>query len=248
MQQLTPEQNAKIKRQEERRRERRQREDEYRRRIERLRRQIEEARRRRQRTLLLFLLAVLAMQESILTAFTRSFTYRPDPAPGLKDWMPSPENDYAPRGGSDDYCDGYSREQWSRMLDERSIKLSRKSELQVAWKADPDHEHFPQRYREWGYRPFLGEIMDELKAEYWRADAFAALKLLTPTEVHTYLDEGYAAGATFRQCLADRDADIIDNFRSHAILWEERKRREAEEARKAKNDKKPDDDEKSFDP
>lgn len=145
MQQLTPEQNAKIKRQEERRREGRQREDEYRRRIERLRRQIAEARRRRQHMLLLFLLAVLAMQESILATFQRSYTYRPDPDSGPSNWTPDPTNDFAPRPGHDDHCDGYSRDQWNRMTAERGIQLSRKAELQAAWEADPERELFPAR-------------------------------------------------------------------------------------------------------
>jgi hypothetical protein len=249
MHQFTPAQKNKIKKQQERRRrKRRQREDEYRRRIERLRRQIEEARRRRQRLLLMLLLAILAVQESILAAFQRSYVYWPDPDPEPKDWTPDPANDFAPKHGHDDYCDGYSREQWDRMLDERGIKLSRKAEMKAAWEVDPERELFPERYQLWGHRPYIGQIMAELTAPYWRADAFAALKLLTPTEVHTYLDEGYTAGSTFRQCLADRDASIINNLRNHAILWEERKQREAEEARKSKNDKKLDDDEKKFDP
>ncbi len=246
MQQLTPEQKSKVKKQEKRRhRERERREDEYRRRIERIRRQIEEARKRRQRMLLLFLLAVLAMQESILSAFRRSYIDWPDPIPD-RDWTPDPYHDYAPRPGHDDYCDGYSYAQWTKMLHERGI--SREAERMKAWKSDPDYHLFPRRYREWGHRPYIGQIMAELTAQYWRADAFAALKLLTPHEVHTYLDEGYTAGSTFRQSLADRDANIINNFRSRAIVWEEHKKQAAEEARKAKNDKKPDDDEKSFDP
>jgi hypothetical protein len=122
MHQLTPAQNSKIKKQEERRRrELRQREDEYRRRIERLRRQIEEARRRRQRLMLLLLLAILARQESILAAFQRSFVDWPDPDPEPKDWTPDPRNDFAAQPGHDDNCDGYSRKEWTRMLDERGI-------------------------------------------------------------------------------------------------------------------------------
>lgn len=246
-QQLTPEQKARIKKREERRRrEREQRVDEYRRNIERLRRQIAEARRRRQRMLLLFLLAVLIMKEQLFAAFTRSIVYRPvpDPAPDATDWTPSPDNDYAPRRGSDDYCDGYSYEQWNRMVDERGIRLSRKVGLQEAWKSDPDYSLFPRRYREWSHRPFIGQLMAELSAPYWQSDAHAALKLVTPHEVHTYLDEAYATDpGDLRQCLAERDADIIIAFRSRAILWEERKRKEAEEAkREQKLSRKNDDD------
>jgi hypothetical protein len=232
--QLTPEQKSKIKKREERRRrERQRREDEYRRRIERLRRQIEEARKRRQRMWLLFLLALLAMQESILAAFQRSYIDWPDPDPEPKDWTPSPENDFAPRPGHDDYCDGYSYEQWTRMLNERGIKLSRKAELQAAWIADPEREHFPQRYREWGYRPFLGELMYDLTAPYWQADAFEAIKLMSPVEVHLYLNEAYATDlGDLLMCRANLNADIITNFQSAAIRWEVRKQREVEEVRR----------------
>lgn len=251
MQQLTPEQNARIKKQDERRRrKRRQREDEYRRRVERLRRQIEEARKRRQRMLLLFLLAALAMQESILAVFIRSIEFRPHLAPDATDWVPSPDNDYAPRRGSDDYCDGYSYEQWTRMLDERGIRLSRKVGLQEAWKADPDYEQFPRRYRDWHHKPFVGQLMAELAAPYWQSDAHAALKLVTPHEVHTYLDEAYVTDpGDLRQCLAERDADIIRAIQTRALLWEERKRKEAEEAeREQKLSRKNDDDQGTPEP
>lgn len=234
MQPLTPEQKTKLKKREEReRRERQRREDEYRKRIERIRRQIEEARKRRQRMLLLFILAVLAMQESLLAAFTRSLTYRPDPIPDPEDWTPSPEADFAPRPGHDNYIDGYSYAQWNRMLDERGIRLSRAAERLEAWKADPDYNLFPQRYREWGHKPYIGQIMAELAAPYWRKDAFTALKLLSPPETHQYLAEAYATDpGDLRQCLADRDSDIIQAFQRRAVLWEERKRREAEEAKR----------------
>ena len=43
-------------------------------------------------------------------------------------------------------------------------------------------------------------------------------------------------------------ADIVRNFQSRAIAWEEHKKREAEEARRAKKAPKPDDDEKKFEP
>ncbi|TAV30627.1 hypothetical protein [Rhizobium ruizarguesonis] len=232
---LTPVQKAKRKAQEEcRRRERRQREDLYRRRIERLRRQIEEARRRRQRLMLLLLLAILAMQESILATFRRSYIDWPDPNP-KRDWTPDPRNDYAPAPDNDDYCDGYSYEQWTRMLNERGIKLSRKAELQGAWEADPEREFFPERYQLWGHKPYIGQLMYDLAAPYWRADAFAAIKLLTPVETHKYLDEAYATDPSdLRQCLSDRDSDIVQAFQTRAILWEERKRREAEETKRDK--------------
>lgn len=248
--QITPAQKAKRKAQEERRRRaRRQREDDYRRRIERLRRQIEEARRRRQRLMLLLLLAILTMQESILPTFRRSHTYQPDPDPEPSNWTPDPTNDYAPKDGHDDYCDGYSHEQWTRMLDERGIRLSRKVELQEAWKADPERELFPNRYKGWGYKPFLAEIMNDLSEPRYQPDALKGLKLLSPPETHQYLDEVYAINPLdLLHCRSTLSADIVRNFQSRAVVWDEHKRHAAEEARKAKDDKKPDENEKSFDP
>jgi len=234
--QLTPAQQLKIKKQDERRRrKRRQREDEYRRRIERLRRQIEEARKRRQRLLLLFLLAVLAMQESLLSAFTRSYIDWPDPTPEPKDWTPSPENDFAPAPRCDDYCDGYSREQWSRMIAERGIKLSREVKRLEAWKSDPDYDLFPRRYREWNHKPYIGQVMQELTAPYWQQDALAALKLLSPPETHKYLDEACLTDLRdLLMCRAESSDEIVRNFRVAALNWDIREEKEAEEARREK--------------
>lgn len=218
-----------------RRLERARREVEYRRRIERLHRQIEEARRRRQRMLLLFLLAILAMQESILAAFRRSYIVWPDPAPDPTDWTPDPERDFAPQPDNGDHCDGYSYEQWNRMLDERGIKLSRKAELKAAWEADPEREHFPTRYQEWGYKPFLTEIMNDLTDQRYQRDALTGLKLLSPPETHQYLDEVYAFNPfNLLHCRAELSADIVRNFQSRAVMWDDQKRRHAEEARREK--------------
>ncbi len=190
MQQLTSEQKAKIKKEDDRRRcKRRQRENEYRSQIERLRRRIAEARRRRQRMLLMLLLAILTMQESIFAAFRRSYIYSPKPTYDPTNWTPDPSNDFAPRLGHDDHCDGYSRERWSRMIAERGIKLSREVERLEAWKSDPDYDLFPPRYREWNHKPYIGQVMEELTAPYWQQDALTALKLLSPPETHKYLDE-----------------------------------------------------------
>ncbi|MEY9782045.1 hypothetical protein [Sinorhizobium fredii] len=230
--QTTPAQKGKIKKQEEsRRRERQRREDEYRRRIERLRRQIAEARRRRQQMLLLFLLAILALQESIFATFRRSYAYWPVPTSEPKDWTPSPENDFAPRPGHNDYCDGYSFEQWKRMLDERGIRISRKDEIRAAWEADPERELFPERYQLLGSKPHLGQIMYDLTAPYWQRDALIALKLLSPPETHRYLDE--ASQTDLRDllmCCAETSGEIVRNFRVAALHWDIRKEKEAEEA------------------
>ncbi|SSC64534.1 hypothetical protein [Ciceribacter selenitireducens] len=233
---LTLKQKAEIKKNEERRRrKRRLREDEYRRRIERLRRHIEEARKRRQRMLLLFLLAVLAMQESILVAFRRSYIVWPDPAPDPTDWTPNPAKDFAPAPGHDDHCDGYSRDQWHQLAGERGIRISRKAELLAQWHADPDRELFPDRYKNWGYRPYLGEIMYDLTDARHQNDALTAIKLMSPAETHQYLDEAYASDpADLLLCRATLNADIVRNFQSAAIRWEFRKQREAEEVRREK--------------
>lgn len=249
-QKLTPAQKAAIEKDEERRRhKRRQWEAEYRRRVERLRRQIEEARKRRQRLMLRLLLAILAIQESILAAFQRSFTYQPDSNPDTNDWTPDPTRDYAPRHGHDDHIDGYSYEQWTRMTAERGIQISRKAELKAQWEGDPERENFPQRYQEWGYKPFLTEIINDLSETRYQPAALTGLKLMAPAETHQYLQEVYAIQPLdLLHCRAELSVDIINNFRRHAIGWEEQKRREGEEARMAKNEKKTDDDGKSFDP
>jgi len=148
------------------------------------------------------------------------------------DWTPEPYHDYAPKDGHDDYCDGYSYAQWNKMSAERGIRVSRKTELREAWKADPDHEDFPQRYKDWGYRPYIGEIMLDLTDARHQNDALIAIKLMAPAETHKYLNEAYATNpGDLRQCLADRDHQIIATFHQRAILWDERKRREAEEAK-----------------
>ncbi|WLD95795.1 hypothetical protein PX860_09395 [Agrobacterium leguminum] len=247
-QQLTPEQKTQIKKREERRRRKRERRaDEYRRYIERLRRQIAQARKTRQRMLLLFLLAVIAMQESLFAAFRRSVSYRPDPIADPAEWTPDPDKDFAPAPGHDDHCDGYSYERWNRMLKERGICVSRKAELLEAWRSDPERELFPQRYQEWGYKPFMAEVMNDLTDQRWQGNALEALKLMSPVETHQYLDEAYASDpADLLMCRANSSADIVSNFQSAAIRWEFRKQREAEEAKRDKELSRKNDDDKGV--
>jgi hypothetical protein len=172
-----------------------------------------------------------------LAAFQHSYVDRPDPDLKPLHWTPDPANDFAPRHGSDDQCDGYSRQRWYRMLDERGIKVSRKAELKAAWEGDPDWERFPARYQQWGYRPYISQIMQELTVPYWRKDALAALKLLTPRELHPYLDEVSATDpGDLRRCFADRDQEIIAAFQQRCVLWKERKKREAQDARTVKRE------------
>lgn len=230
----TPTEKARIhrKQRDRRRRDWQRREGEFRRRIERLRRQIEQARKRRQWLLLLILIAILTMQKSLSAAFARLVSYPADPITDDVDWMPDPLNDYAPRRDSDDFCDGYSRAQWDRMAEKRGFRVNRKAQLKAEWEADPDWGRFPERYQQWDYRPFLGEIFNDLRQQRWQSDALAALKLLSPQEVNQYIEEAfYLNPADLRQCNAQRDREIVAALRSRAILWEECKRRDAELSR-----------------
>ncbi len=170
-----------------------------------------------------------------MATLLRSYCHQPTPQREPEEWMPYPANDFAPRRGADDYCDGFSREQWDRMLDERGIKLSRKAEMKAEWEADPDWERFPARYQQWGYRPFLGEILNDLRVDRWRCDALAALKLSSPQKTHWYIDEAFHLHpGELRQCFAQRDSEIVAALQSRAILWGECKRRDAENARSDK--------------
>lgn len=194
--------------------------------------------------LLLFLLAVLAMQESLLTAFRRSYSFWLDPVSKPKDWTPDPSNDYAPAPGNDDHCDGYSYEQWSRMLNERGIRISRKAEIEAAWEADPGRELFPERYQLWSSKPRLGQIMDDLTAPYWQHDALIALKLLSPPETHKYLDEACLTDLRdLLMCRAESSDEIVRNFQVAALHWNIRKKKEAEETRLEKKLSRKNDDE-----
>jgi len=178
----------------------------------------------------MLLLAVLAILESMRPRFPLPVDW---PEPTLPDWAPSSKNDFSPNSHCDDYCDGYSHEQWDRMTRKRGIKLSRKAELQEAWKADPSREHFPDRYQQWNYRPFLGEIMNDLAETRWQADALAALKLMSPPETHQYLDEAFATDlADLRRCNAATGKEIAANFQRSAARWEISKQKEAQEMRR----------------
>lgn len=82
-------------------------------------------------------------------------------------------------------------------------------------------------------RPNLPQLMVEMRQPYWRAGAFAAIKLQSPPEVQNYLDEAYGLEpADIRQCYSEWTTDIIANFRSAALRWEARKQREAFEMRR----------------
>lgn len=60
-------------------------------------------------------------------------------------------------------------------------------------------------------------------------DVPQSAQLLSPPETHQYLAEACATDpGDFRQCLSDRDADIVHAFRARAILGEERDLKEAE--------------------
>ncbi|MDI7862959.1 hypothetical protein MRS76_13425 [Rhizobiaceae bacterium n13] len=224
------------------------RDEEYRRHLERLRLQIEEARKRRHRLRLLVLLILLALLISMRPTFSWLASEQQDESASSSspqrllpvdkvaveaEWMPSPEADYAPRPGEENHCDGYSFQQWTKIADARGISMSSRAAKKRRWDADPQRELYPLRYQDWGYKPYLGEIMDELRDARWGADAFLTLKIMSPPEVHQYLDEAYVRDpADIRLCRADFTDEIIRNLKSAAFRWEARKRRDEEEARR----------------
>lgn len=235
---------------ERRRRSRRSREDERRKRIDLLRRRIEAARKRRQRLLLILLLALLAALEIPRFTFPRRHDDWPELDAGAAqpqrpttqngsdaaamEWTPDPDDDFRPAPGEDDFCDGYSRSQWTRMFNQRRTGPSRQDKLKMDWETDPTWKLFPERYQHWGHRPYLGQIMEELKVPYWTLDALAALKLMSPLETHVYIDEAYTTDfADLMRCNAPLGDQIIANLKSAAVRWEARKRREAEELARA---------------
>lgn len=224
------------------------RERDYRRCLERLRRQIEEARKRRKRLRLLALLILLVLLISLRPRFFWLVADHQDENPPLQlrppmlsadkggtatDWMPSPESDFAPSPGEENHCDGYSFQQWTTMADKRGISMGSRAARKRRWYADPERKLYPLRYQDWGYKPYLGEIMDELRDARWGTDAFLALKVMSPPEVHQYLDEAYVRDpADIRLCRADFSDEIIRNLQSAALRWEARKLRDEDEARK----------------
>lgn len=230
----------------ERRRKRAQSRDEkYRQRLEQLRRQIEAARKRRQLLLLLILLLLFsvlmlsqraiswAAQQRDVDGEGSGGSYDETNAATVKDWNPSPEADYAPRAGEANFCDGYTFQQWTKLADNRGIRVNSRLARKRQWEADPQWLLFPERYQNWGYKPFLGEIMRELRDPRWGPDAFLALKAMAPPEVQQYLDEAYTRDpADIHLCQAEFSEEIIRNIQSAALRWEIRKRREEDDERR----------------
>lgn len=250
---LPNEQELKDQKAARRRRRERRRRDEARRRkqIEQLRRRAEEARKRRMRLMLLMLLALIAAMELFRFKFPSRYHHwferdtpsTPPSRAGSSDtadlavndeWTPSPDNDYRPRPGSTNYIDGYDREQWERLMEQHraaSGRLSKSQELARDWLADPKRDEFPERYKDLVHKPNLVRLMDDFRHEKSRPDAITALRVILPTEFHTYLMEAYAVDqADLRQCVGYRDRDILQEFNRRSLLWQERKRLEAEEA------------------
>ncbi len=132
---LTPKQIAKLKAAKHSLMERKERADEeWRKQQNNIRRRIAEARKRRQRFLFWLLIAMLAFMtaNNFLVSRPRFYLAKPAPKPprrkekqenkpneNLQKWEPSAENDFMSRPGHDDYCDGYSRQEWEAMAEER---------------------------------------------------------------------------------------------------------------------------------
>lgn len=210
-----------------------------RRRTENLKRRIDEARKKRERLLLLLLLLLLHCRMFWIWQPIYWTRYRMEPAhipQGSGDdkleraWQPDPFEDFAPEPGTLEYCDGYSRETWEQLAEKNGLKRSKKGFLARQWEDDPMRQEYPERYRDWQVRPNLPQLMVEMREPYWRVDALAAIKLQSPSEVHSYLDEAFALDpADIRQCYSEHTADVIANFKLAAISWEIRKEREAME-------------------
>ncbi len=253
---LTPEQIARIKAAKRRRKERKERADqEWRQQQDNIRRRIAEARKRRQRFLFWLLMAMLAFTtaSNFLISRPRFYLSKPAPRPprskekrekkpekNKEKWQPSPENDFAPKPGSDEYCDGYSRADWEEMAKERGWN----DRLKEEWKIDPERPLFPDRYQDFDRRPTLFEITRDFCDPHQQIHAFQALKIAAPPETRKWLDETYTLDpGQIRRAFAHKSTEIAQNFRHAAVRWEEQKRREAEEA--LKDSKKPKPKEKS---
>lgn len=213
----------------------------YRNRIEELKRRIESERKRRRRLWLLFLLLLLQLEQLRIRRFTWSpptIHFPPEPSEpgaersGVKP-EPTPTMDFDPESCSLEYRPGCSRKVWQELAQRKGIKVSTTKALIQQWENDPTRPLYPQRYQDWDMRPNLPQLMVEMRQPYWRAGAFAAIKLQSPPEVQNYLDEAYALEpADIRQCYSEWTTDVIANFRSAALRWEARKQREAFEMRR----------------
>ncbi|MGO7182940.1 hypothetical protein ACCT14_13475 [Rhizobium brockwellii] len=209
------------------------------RRTENLKRQIEDARKKKERLLFLLLFILLhcrmfwIWQPVYWPKYRVKQTLTPERSRVdklKKIWEPNPSEDFAPEPGTLEYCDGYSLEGWQQLAEKNGRNRSKKGVLIGLWKDDPMRYRYPQRYQDWYLRPNLPQLMVEIREPYWRVDALAAIKLQTPPEVHSYLDEAFALDpADIRQCYSEHTVDVIANFRSAALQWEIRKEREAVE-------------------
>ncbi|MCD2173045.1 HEAT repeat domain-containing protein [Rhizobium sp. C4] len=261
---LTPEEIARIRAAKRRRKERRERTDEaLRQQQDDILRRIADARARKKRFLLWLLMAMLMTQMIANLLLPRHSGYRTKPAPkpprrrkkekkkeakAKRDWQPTPENDFAPRPGSDDYCDGYSRAEWDQMAKARGWRQHRTEAIQNEWTTDPQRSLFPARYQDWDHRPSLFELAREFSDPYQRSVAFDALKIVATPEVKDWLEEAYALDpGEIRRAFSFKSSEIAENFKASALRWQEQKRKDHEEAMrcelKAAKAKTPPDDE-----
>ncbi len=225
---------------------------------EEIHRRIEEARRRRQK-FLFWLLVGLILTQALSNLFVlRPTIYLPKPKPQpprrkpqvknplakkRQEWQPSPYNDFRPQDGHDDYIDGYSRDAWEKYADEKGWRSGSKSALRTAWELDPERQLFPSRYRDgYDHRPSLFELTGDFCDPHQRDVAFQALLIAAPAEARTWLQEVYVSDpGQIRRAFAKTSPEIVENFKSSAIRWEDQKNKEADEAcnaaRKLKRDK-----------
>ena len=216
-----------------------------------IRRRIEEARKRRQRFQFWLLVGLVITQTLNNLFMPRPFVYRLDPIPKpprrqlgqdkkpvekSDKWQPSPENDFAPHLGDDDYCDGYSRDVWEKTADERGWRPGSKRARKLAWENDPERKQFPERYQNWDHRPSLWELVREFADRHQRSVALEALLVAAPAEAKTWLQEAHALDpGQIRRAFAYRSDQIAENMKMAAVRWEEDKRNATAEALKEAN-------------
>jgi hypothetical protein len=186
-------------------------------RVQHLRRALIDARARKKRfwaLLLLFLLALEAGLSIPVPVFQSRLnkpadpTDRPNRAPPRlefsEDWMPSADNDFAPRPGTVEYCDGLTREHYEKLR----------------WRNRWDYKLYPQRYQDFWHEPSISEIVGEMKHDWWQHDAFLALKLKCPHDLHDWIDYVFQHDrGQFQMNLRRSEAGTISAFRVAAEFW-----------------------------
>jgi hypothetical protein len=130
------------------------------------------------------------------------------------DWMPSPDNDFAPPPGSMEYCDGLTKEHYEKLR----------------WRNRWDYKLYPQRYQDFWHEPSITEIVREMKHDWWQHDAYNALKLKCPHDLHDWIEYAFRHDrGQFQMNLRRSEAETISAFSAAAELWAIRAEQEREE-------------------